>query len=112
PAPLSERVRPATECRLDLRPSAPAAEQRVRHIPSGKPAVIYTFGPVHAMTDGAMKIEFTWFGAHHYSGRYRCVVERRDTGWQTRNCTETTNPRGVGLLSLTFGEGHTGSDGA
>lgn len=88
---LAERLKPAAECSLDLRPSAPVAEQRVRHIPSGRPAVIYTFGPAWESADGTVQIDFTWFGAYHFSGGYRCVITRRDTVWETRRCIPTSD---------------------
>ena len=93
---LATRIRPAAECRFELRRGAPPSEQRVRHIETGRPAVIYTFREARKSPNGEVSIDFTWFGAHHYSGGYRCILVREGTAWRTTECGQTSSYHRIG----------------
>ena len=89
-------VRPSSDCRLDLRPGRPAAEQRVRHIPSGRTAVIYTFSAPTPTSRDEATIDLTWFGAHHFAAGYRCTLRREQSLWSVVECDQTRDYRSIG----------------
>lgn len=81
---LTSRTRPAVECAWQLHAGKPVTEQRVRHSSTGRPALIYEFGAPTREQGRLVSINFTWFAAYHFSGRYRCELEPDDTAWESR----------------------------
>jgi hypothetical protein len=93
---LESRIVPASDCRFQFRPGLSAGEQRVRHIASDRPAVIYTFSTPEPISRDVIAIDFTWFGAHHFSAGYRCTLRYAASRWLVQGCQQTKDYNAVG----------------
>lgn len=89
-------VVPVTECALEIQPGGSAAGYRVRHLPSGRPAIIYRFGKPQRGRDGTVGMHFEWFAAHHFSAGYSCTLVQDGADWRVADCAQTHDYRTTG----------------
>jgi hypothetical protein len=93
---LEDRIAAHSECRFVSRPGRGAGEQRVRHVASDRPAVIYRFSEPQPISGNTVAIDFTWFGAYHFSAGYRCTLRYHEATWSVQECVQTKDYRAVG----------------
>jgi hypothetical protein len=91
------RVVPADDCALRLQRGLPISEQRVRHLESGRPAIIYRLEQPRRVDDISALVDITWFAAYHFSAGYSCTLLLSGSRWRVQQCVQTSDYRSVGV---------------